>query len=200
MHDGPTRKTRSDAAQNRAHLLDVARTAFGSRGLAVTMREIARRAGLGVATVYRHFPTHDALVAAAFADQVAACTATANRALGEVVAWNGLCMVVEEFGRHQASDRGFMDALFACGGFTEERSAGARALDELVRRAHAQGSLRADAAASDVRQALVALRGVYAPTPERALVETRRLSALLLQGLRAVPSSPPAPLPLRHSG
>ncbi len=89
-----TRKPRSDAQQNRARVLSVARRSFAADGLDVTMREIARRSKLGVATVYRHFPAREDLVTAAFAEQVAACTAcvaapwpTLTRGVGSARSW-----------------------------------------------------------------------------------------------------------------
>ena len=64
-----TRKPRTDAATNRRHIVTVARAAFADEGLDLPMREIARRAGLGVATVYRHFPTRADLVTAALTER-----------------------------------------------------------------------------------------------------------------------------------
>lgn len=66
---------RSDALDNRERILDAARALFSADGLNVPMREIARRAGVGPATLYRHFPTKQMLVADAFADQLRACRA-----------------------------------------------------------------------------------------------------------------------------
>jgi AcrR family transcriptional regulator len=59
-----TRKPRTDAEHNRRHIVGVARTAFAANGLDLPVREIARRAGMGVATVYRHFPSRQDLVSA----------------------------------------------------------------------------------------------------------------------------------------
>jgi len=79
-HSVPAR--RADAARNRATLLDVARTVFASRGLDVPVEEIARAAGLGVGTVYRNFPTKEALVAAVIErafDELTAASVAAMR-------------------------------------------------------------------------------------------------------------------------
>ena len=64
---------RSDALDNRERILDAARAAFGTEGMNVPMREIARRAGVGPATLHRHFPTKQLLATEAFADQLCAC-------------------------------------------------------------------------------------------------------------------------------
>ncbi|MFE9425509.1 TetR/AcrR family transcriptional regulator [Kitasatospora sp. NPDC006697] len=67
MSDGQNRPLRADAARNRARLLDVAATVFAERGVGVTTEEIARAAGVGVGTLFRHFPTKEALLAAVLA-------------------------------------------------------------------------------------------------------------------------------------
>ena len=84
-----TRISRADAARNRQHVVTVARAAFVDGGLELPVREIAQRAGLGVATVYRHFPTRPELVAAVLAEHVAACRADMRAALTDPDAWHG---------------------------------------------------------------------------------------------------------------
>lgn len=76
-----TRKTRSDALENRDHVVRVARAVFAAEGLAVTMRELARRAGLGIATLYRHFPTREDLILAAYQHDIDRLTTTADEVL-----------------------------------------------------------------------------------------------------------------------
>ena len=73
-------KLRSDARDNRERILAVARAAFAAEGLDVPIREIARRAELGIATVYRHFPTKEALLTEAFAEQMASSRRSSRRA------------------------------------------------------------------------------------------------------------------------
>lgn len=68
-------KLRSDALDNRERILDAARAAFAAEGMNVPMREIARRAGVGPATLYRHFPAKQMLATKAFTDQLCACRA-----------------------------------------------------------------------------------------------------------------------------
>ena len=79
----PPRPQRADAVRNRARVLEAARAAFAAEGLAVPLDEIARRAGVGAGTVYRHFPTKEALFEAVIADQLAALAEDAEaRAAG----------------------------------------------------------------------------------------------------------------------
>ena len=72
---------RADARENRERILEAARAVFAAEGLNVAMREIARRAEVGPATLYRHFPTKEALALEAFADQMNACHTVVERAL-----------------------------------------------------------------------------------------------------------------------
>ncbi len=179
----------------------MARALFATDGLDVTMREVARRAELGVATIYRHFPTREALITAVFADQVAACTATVAGAVADPDPWRGIITIVDEVCAQQALDRGFTSALLGSAAtatvFAAERADNARALAELTGRARRQGVVRSDFTAADLGLVLSATRDVTAPTPDRALAEVRRLAALLLQGMRARPAIPPEPLPRR---
>src|SRR5690242_2170061 len=89
------RTLRSDARDNRERILAIARLAFATEGLDVPIREIARRAQVGVATVYRRFPTKEALLAEAFAEQMAVCSAVVEEGLAAADPWRGFCLVVE---------------------------------------------------------------------------------------------------------
>ncbi|WP_046086626.1 helix-turn-helix domain-containing protein [Streptomyces antioxidans] len=75
---------RSDAASNHRRVLEAARTLFVSRGLDVPMATIARRAGVGVATLYRRFPTREALVTEVFSDEFAVCATVVAKAAGRL--------------------------------------------------------------------------------------------------------------------
>src|ERR1700760_870890 len=91
----PERPLRRDAERNRQRILEVAREAFAEDGLAVTLDEIARRAGLGVGTVYRRFPDKEQLIDALFEDRLAEILATANASLEIVDPWEGLSHLIE---------------------------------------------------------------------------------------------------------
>ena len=188
MSVGSTRNTRSDARLNRERVLDAARTCFARRGLGVTMREIASGAGVGVATLYRHFPHRGELISAAFADQVEDCLAQVSAASDDPDPWNALVGVVEQICTRQALDRGFNEALLGSaatsGLFAAERRSNLRALAELVERARAVGALRPDATLDDLRLVFAASAAVRAPDPAQALVKARRLALLILRGMR----------------
>jgi AcrR family transcriptional regulator len=151
------------------------------------MREIARRAGLGTATLYRHFPTRTDLVAATLAEHVAACRADMRAALSEPDAWRALSGTIRRFAAGQVQQRRLNDALFgthaATAAFTSERRAHARALEQLVDRARAAGAIRADVTADDVRAGLTAIASFRGLRPEVAAPSVQRLVGLLLAGL-----------------
>jgi AcrR family transcriptional regulator len=184
-----TRKPRVDAEHNRRHVVTVARAAFADQGLDLPMREIARRAGLGIATVYRHFPTRTDLVAAALAEHVAACRADLRAALDEPDAWRALSGTIRRFAERQIRDRGLNEALFgshpAAAAFAEDRRVHARELERLVDRARGAGAVRAEVSVEDVRAGLTAIASLQALRPERAAPSTWRLVDLLLAGLSA---------------
>ncbi|WP_352244858.1 helix-turn-helix domain-containing protein [Actinoplanes sp. NBRC 103695] len=199
-----SQQPRSDARHNRAHILGVARATFAAQGLEVTMRELARRCELGVATLYRHFPTREDLVVAAFAEQVRECVATVAHAAEDPDAWRGITAVVEEVCTRQALDRGFNAALLGSASlkkvFAVERAQNVRALTRLVDRARREGAVRQDLTVEDLWLVLAATATPNPSVPDsgRALVEVRRLAALLLQGMRAQPTAVLIPLPVRQ--
>ncbi|MET8006827.1 TetR/AcrR family transcriptional regulator [Nonomuraea glycinis] len=190
---------RSDALINRNRILEVARETFAARGIDVTMREIARRAGVGVATLYRRFPTKESLVTAAFADQMAACASVVDDALADPDPWRGFCTAVERICAMQAVDKGFTAAFVSAFpdsiDFEGVRACAEEGFAELTERAKASGQLRADFAQEDLTLLIMANGGIVADTAETAVAASRRLAALLLQSFRAHPADPPAPLP-----
>src|SRR5690349_23219728 len=100
------------------------------------MREIARRAGLGIATLYRHFPTRTELISAALAGDVAACRADMEAALSEPDAWTALSAVIRQFAEQQIRAPGLNEALLgshpASDAFRNDRQAHAAALAQIV--------------------------------------------------------------------
>jgi AcrR family transcriptional regulator len=189
---------RSDARDNRVRILAVARAAFAGEGLDVPIREIARRAGVGPATVYRHFPTKEALFAAAFAEQMALCSAVVEEGLAASDPWRGFCLVIEKLMEMHALDRGFSRAFTSrlprtADYFTADRDRTLRMLLDLVRRAKEAGGRRPDFVLEDIVLALMANEGIRAESPEMRVAASRRLAALMIQSFRANPV--PAPLP-----
>ncbi|WP_432993845.1 TetR/AcrR family transcriptional regulator [Dactylosporangium sp. CA-233914] len=194
---------RADARHNRDRIVEVARELFAAKGLGVPMAAIARRARVGVATLYRRFPTKESLVTEVFADQFAACTSLVDDALADPDPWHGFCVAVERMCAMQAVDRGFSTAVIAAFPDTADVEAG-RAVElfaELTRRAQATGRLRADFVAQDLVLIVMANGGIVADTAEAALAASRRLVAYFLAAFSSdapgPPLPPPAPLSLR---
>lgn len=192
---------RSDARDNRARILAVARAAFAAEGIDVPIREVARRAQVGAATVYRHFGTKEALLSEAFAEQMATCAALVEEALSADDPWDGFSVLVEKVMEMHALDRGFARAFTSrlpeAADFAAERDRLLRMLLELVRRAKAAGRLRRDFVLEDFSLALMANEGIRAATPRMRVAASRRFAALMLQSFRAVPVPAPLPPPVR---
>ncbi len=101
-----THPLRSDARDNRARILDAARTVFGEEGLGAPMREVARRAGVGPATLYRHFPAKRDLLTETFAEQRRVCRTAVRDALADPDPWHGFRTVIERICELHAHSRG----------------------------------------------------------------------------------------------
>lgn len=197
---------RADAAENRDRILAVARELFAEHGLEVQMATVARRAGVGVATLYRRFPTKQSLVTTVFADQFGECAHVLDEALADPDPWHGLYAGITRICEMQAVDRGFSAAFLAA--FPDAvdvegaRRRGVDAITELVRRAKESGRLRADFVAEDLVLVLMANNGIVADTPETALAASRRLVAYRLSSFRAEhtePLPPPVSVDLRDA-
>jgi AcrR family transcriptional regulator len=190
-------RLRSDARDNRGRILAVARLAFAAEGLDVPIREIARRAEVGVATVYRHFRTKEALLAEAFAEQLASCSAIVEEGLAADDPWSGFCLVIERLMEVHALDRGFARAFTSqlpeAAGFAADRDRTLRLLFGLVRRAKEAGALRDDFVLEDISLALMANEGIRAESPGMRVAASRRFAALMIQSFQANPV--PARLP-----
>lgn len=188
---------RSDARDNRLRILVVARAAFAADGLDVPIREIARRAEVGVATVYRHFQTKEALLTEAFAEQMASCSAIVEEGLAADDPWSGFCLVVERLMEVHALDRGFARAFTSqlpqAVDFAADRDRTVRMLFDLVRRAQDAGALRRDFVLEDISLALMANEGIRVESPAMRVAASRRFAALMLQSFQADPV--PAALP-----
>ncbi|MEU0438380.1 helix-turn-helix domain-containing protein [Streptomyces sp. NPDC006186] len=192
-------RVRADARRNRERVLAAARAVFAERGLDAPMAAVARRAGVGVATLYRHFPTRDALVREAFARQRETCSRALAEALAAADPWDGLRHLVETVCALHREERGFPAAFLAAfpGAAPEQARLGRRAerdLALLVRRARESGALRPDFHPSDLVMALVAHCGMVAALPDDAAA-SRRLVAYLLQSFRADRANAPLPPP-----
>ncbi|WP_306207450.1 TetR/AcrR family transcriptional regulator [Actinoplanes sp. RD1] len=180
---------RSDARDNRERILEAARDIFAREGLDVPMREIARRAGVGPATLYRRFPTKEALVTEAFAERMAACTAIVEAGLADPDPWRGLSRVIEQVCQLHAQDRGFTAAFMAefpkAIDFAASRERSLRLVAELLRRAKAAGQVRPDLELPDIMLVIMANGGLRATSPAASAAASRRFASLILDSFRA---------------
>ena len=193
-----------DARQNRDRIVASARETFAADGLGVSMTAIARRAGVGVATLYRRFPTKDDLVREVFAEQLEACAGEVHRAAEDPDPWRGFCRVVEKLCEMQARDRGFSAAFLTAFPdvvpVDEMRARAEEAIAGVVARAKATGALRPDFTPDDLTLVLMANNGLVADSVDAAVAASRRLVAYFLQAFQARdPLPPPVPLGLRDA-
>lgn len=183
----PERRLRADAARNRARLLEVAYETFAAEGLSVPIDEIARRAGVGAGTVYRHFPTKEALFQAVIEDRMQRLVDDGHALLqsagpGEAL-FAYLRLLVLQWG---AADRGLVDALAGFGidittAAPEAEDAFLALLDQLLRAAQRAGTARPDVDVREVKTIMVGCQAMEAYNPELA----ERVTAVVVDGLRA---------------
>jgi AcrR family transcriptional regulator len=184
----PDRPLRRDAERNRQRILVVAREAFAEDGLAVTLDEIARRAGVGVGTVYRRFPDKEQLIEALFEERIGEMAALAEEALRCEDAWEGLVRYLEDATAAQADDRGLKEVALS-GAHGLERVARARQLmyplvSRLVARAQEQGELRPDIEPTDLPLLQLMLGSLSECTRDVEPEVWRRFLGVLTDGLR----------------
>ncbi len=196
MSATPTdRPLRADARRNRAKVVAAAREAFAEGGLDAQMDDIARRAGVGVGTVYRHFPTKEALVHAMVAEKFAVLAEEARRVLaagGD--AWQGLRHVLFYGGETHAADRALAQVYSAMPSAWFEQAAndtGLRAtMEELLARAQAARDVRADVTVDDVPMVMCALSNVVTAQEQGMPGSWQRFLTLVLDGMQACGASP----------
>jgi AcrR family transcriptional regulator len=190
---------RADAERNRSRIVKAAREVFAERGLDAPMNEIARRARVGIATLYRRFPVREDLITDVFAEKMGAYAAAMEEALADPDPWHGFCLYVERVCAMQADDHGFTEVLTltfpAARTFEEMRIAAYRGFSELIARAKSAGRLRPDFSPEDLVLLLMANAGVVAATADAAPDAWRRLVAYMIQAFAAGPAGalPPAP-------
>ena len=184
----PPRRLRADAARNRDAIVAVARDVFAEQGLAAPLETIAARAGVGIATLYRRFPTREKLVAAALTEKVAEYAEAAEQALAVADPWVGFAGFVQRICELQAGDRGLSDLLSMTLSADEQveqlrRTANDRVVT-LIERAKADGALREDFAGEDLVLLLIATAAVMHVTRADAPGAWRRFVALALDAFR----------------
>ncbi|WP_329432837.1 TetR/AcrR family transcriptional regulator [Streptomyces sp. NBC_01280] len=190
---------RADARRNRTSILEAARAAFASHGIDVPLTTVARRASVGAATLYRHFPTRAALVTAAFAEQLAVCANALDTALKDPDPLRGLHTLLEKVCTMQVTDRGFaaafMDRFPDALDYDQESTRAEESLARLIQRAKEAGELRDDIDPTDITILLLANSGLSGQPPAIALAASRRLLAHFLRSAQNQPTDPLPPSP-----
>ena len=186
---------RADARRNRQKVLKAARAVFAEQGRDAQIDDVARRADVGVGTVYRHFPTKDALLLALADETFGTIAAYAREALAREDAWQAFIDVLWFGAQQTAGDRGFAEILAAspngmpprrCPGELDLNQAGA----ELMERAKAEGRMRSDVMIEDISLLMCGVgssSAMFHPLPDA----WRRHLGILLDGLRVEAASAP---------
>lgn len=188
------RPLRRDAARNRELLLAAARDVFARRGLEATLDDVAREAGVGVGTAYRHFANKHELASAVLDEVFATMSAHADAALADEDAWRGLVGFLESAMDLQSVNRGLREVLMSSTDPRNLQQLQDRLMEPfvaLVERAQAAGEVRADVTMADFALLTVMLCAVADLTDGTAPTVWRRFLALLLPGLR--PGGPSLP-------
>ncbi|MFB7600879.1 TetR/AcrR family transcriptional regulator [Streptomyces sp. NPDC056160] len=181
------RATRADAARNREQLLEVATRVLAAPGAETSMRAIAREAGVGIGTLYRHFPTRESLVEAVYRDQVVRLTNGARDLLAEVTPAVALRRWMDLFGDWIATKNGMLDTLLTmiesdAVGHARTRDEILDAISSILAAGRAAGDLRPDVTAEEIAAGLIGIFTV-AHQPGHAITADRLLD-ILLDGLR----------------
>jgi AcrR family transcriptional regulator len=192
---------RVDAERNRGRIVEAAQAEFAEKGLDVPLEDVADRAGVGIATLYRRFPTRNDLIAACFERRLAEYANAAAEALEAPDAWEGFSHYVERICAMQAADRGLKDVLTrtfpAARDLEAHRTRSYELCVRMIERAKEAGSLRADFVPEDLVLLLMANAGVVQGSGDAAPDAWRRFVALMLKAFRAEGAGPlpPAPSP-----
>lgn len=178
---------RADAARNRARVLEVAYETFAADGLSVPIDEIARRAGVGAGTVYRHFPTKEALFQAVIAERIRGVVEEGRTLLAQAdpaeAMFTFLRSMVLQWG---AADRGLVDALAGSGidvntVVPEAEGEYLSILGDLLAAAQRAGTARGDVTVADVKALLVGCQAMQTYNADVA----ERVTSVVFDGLRA---------------
>jgi AcrR family transcriptional regulator len=196
--DATPRRLRADAARNRQRLIDAAAEVFAARGLDATLDDIARHAGVNVATAYRHFANKQELAREFLRQCVDRAVAIAEEAAAHPDPWTGLTQFLERSLEMMASNRALVDVLTRAHDgehFAELIRRTTAPLDRLLARARAAGVVRADIAATDFAPIIEMLGAITDQGAGGAPYLPHRYIALILAGLRPagerLPGEPP---------
>ena len=186
------RTQRADARRNRERVLAVAREQFAAKGLDAQIDEIARAADLGVGTVYRHFPTKEALLEALAVDRFTRLAEWAREALQAPDGWQGFCGFLRRSAELGANDRLLSEAMAerqAFQGAQREKDELMEATAALVERAQATGELRPDIGAQDIAMLMCGLGRATGPGAFDHEMSWERYLEIIIGGLSAPANS-----------
>lgn len=197
------RPLRRDAQRNRERIVAAAREAFAASGIDVPVEEIARRAGVGMGTLYRRFPAKEDLVDAVLEETLEQFVAAAEEAVAGDDAWAGLCAFLERAFALHVENRCLKD-LVESGAHGRARAEASRErlrplIRTLVAQAHEQGTLRPDFTPEDMPLVLWAGGRIVQATADVAPDLWRRHLGLVLDGLRAEAATPLPHAPLTQA-
>ena len=183
---GP-RRPRADAQRNRERILEVAKAAFTRKGADASLDEIARLAGVGAGTLYRHFPTRDALIESVYRSEVEKLAAAESRFAAEMAPIDALRAWMLLFVDYIAAKHIIASALNSLVGGPSRLYEGSRsqiqgAIDKLVKRAKKSGDVRKDLDPSDLLRALIGVSHVGSGSDWQQ--SARRLVDILIAGSR----------------
>jgi AcrR family transcriptional regulator len=185
----PARRVRRDVQRNREALITAAREVFSSQGIDAPLEHIARRAGVGIATLYRHFPTRVALVDAILTSAVQIHVEIARRALAMDDAWAGFVYYLERTCELEAADRGINDmmSMRLPGAVIAENVKGQmfELVVQIIRRAQESGRLRPDLTPEDLALLTWATGRIVEVTADVAPHAWRRHLGLLIDAFRS---------------
>ena len=184
------RQLRADARRNRERILAAAKEVFGEQGADAQMDDVARRAGVGVGTVYRHFPNKDVLMGELVTEKFRAITENAREALSQKDAWESFSGLLYSSACEMADNLALQDALRTASAAYEYAEPARLELDALmdtlIKRAQRQGKLRKDFKSSELPMLMGGLcASMSGPLPQSG--DWRRHLEILLDGLRARP-------------
>ena len=179
------RPLRADAQRNYDRLIAAARTVFARDGEDASMETIAREAGVGVGTLYRHFPKRIDVVEAIYRNEVEQLVATAERAVAELEPWPAVVAYLEAFVRYATSKRTFLNELREAFAKDPDFRSQSRerieaAMSLVITHGQRAGAVRDDVDGADVTQ----LVGPMCTSPTLTEEQSRRLLAMILDGLR----------------
>jgi len=180
---------RADAKRNREAILEAARDRFAEQGLDCQMEDVASSAGVGIGTVYRHFPNKEALIEALIEDRMGRLTQATNEALDREDPWDAFCELMRWSGRLSAEDRALTGVLTqrpqSCSAVAL-KSGLADATQQLIGKAQRAGQMRKDVVVEDVPTFMCGLGGVIGAHPDSVPAQNwERFLGLMLDGMRA---------------